>query len=86
MILPNRQRNDSTKKWVGLSMAMKTKALVWFQVFSEDLNYETYEDNYFNLLHELQDLLKKKVDLVAEKTLKNPYLIESINESKIQLI
>jgi predicted nucleotidyltransferase len=54
--------------------------------FSEDLNYETYADNYFNLLHELQDLLKKQVDLVAEKTLKNPYLIESINESKIQLL
>jgi uncharacterized protein len=54
--------------------------------FPENLNYETYSDNYFNILHELQDLLKKQVDLVAEKTLKNPYLIESINESKIQLL
>lgn len=54
--------------------------------FSEDLDYETYANNYFSLLDELQDLLKKKVDLIAEKTLRNPYLIESINESKIQLI
>jgi uncharacterized protein len=54
--------------------------------FSEDLDYETYANNYFSLLTELQDLLKKQVDLVAEKTLKNPYLIESINENKIQLI
>ena len=54
--------------------------------FSEDLDYETYANNYFSLLNELQDLLKKQVDLVAEKTLRNPYLIESINESKIQLL
>ena len=54
--------------------------------FSEDLDYETYSNNYFSLLHELENLLQREVDLVAEKTLKNPYLIESINESKIQLI
>jgi predicted nucleotidyltransferase len=54
--------------------------------FSEDLDYETYANNHFNLFNELQDLLKKQVDLVAEKTLRNPYLIESINESKIQLV
>lgn len=54
--------------------------------FPADMDYESYSDNYFNLLHELQDLLKKEVDLVAEKTLKNPYLIESIELSKIQLL
>ena len=54
--------------------------------FPEDLDYETYANNYFSLLRELEILLKKQVDLVAEKTLKNPYLIASINESKIQLI
>lgn len=54
--------------------------------FPENLDYETYAANYFNLLHELENLLQKQVDLVAEKTLKNPYLIESINESKIQLL
>jgi predicted nucleotidyltransferase len=54
--------------------------------FPENLDYEIYADNYFRLLYDLQHLLKKEVDLVAEKTLKNPYLIESINENKIQLI
>jgi uncharacterized protein len=54
--------------------------------FPDDLDYETYANNYFSLLDELQELLKTQVDLVAEKTLRNPYLIESINESKIQLI
>ena len=40
----------------------------------------------FNLLYDLENLLQKQVDLVSKKSLKNPYLIESINESKIQLI
>lgn len=54
--------------------------------FPENTDYETYSNNYFNLLSDLEKLLNKPVDLVAEKTLKNPYLIESINENKIQLI
>ncbi len=54
--------------------------------FSDKSDFEGYSNNYFNLLYALQDLLKKEVDLVAEETLSNPYLIESINQSKIQLI
>ena len=54
--------------------------------FPENLDYETYANNYFCLLDELQELLKKQIDLVAEKTLQNPYLIESINGSKIKLL
>lgn len=54
--------------------------------FSDDLDYEIYANNYFSLLHDLEKLLKYNVDLVAEKTIKNPYLIESINESKIQIL
>ena len=54
--------------------------------FSDKNDFESYTNNYFNLLYALQDLLKKEVDLVAEETLTNPFLIKSINQSKIQLI
>jgi len=54
--------------------------------FSNQSDFESYGNNYFNLLYALQDLLKRDVDLLAEETLSNPYLIESINQSKIQLI
>lgn len=54
--------------------------------FSNRSDFESYGNNYFNLLYALQDLLKRDVDLLAEETLSNPYLIESINQSKIQLI
>lgn len=66
--------------------ATKDSDIDFLYSFPEDLDYETYANSYFGILYELQDLLKKQVDLVAEKTLKNPYLIHSINESKIQLL
>lgn len=54
--------------------------------FPESMDYEVYADSYFGLLHELQALLQRDVELVAEKTLKNPFLIESINKNKVSLI
>lgn len=54
--------------------------------FSPDLDFQTYGNNYFNLLYALQDLLKLEVELVAEETLNNPYLIESINSNKLLVI
>lgn len=58
----------------------------FFVNFSNKTDFERYGENYFDLLYALQDLLKREVELVAEKTLSNPYLIESINQSKIQII
>ena len=54
--------------------------------FPADMDYVVYADNYFSLLHELEALLKREIDLVAEKTIRNPYLKESIEQSKIRLI
>ncbi len=54
--------------------------------FPSDMDYETYANNYFALAHALENLLKKQVDLVTEKTLKNPYLLQTINSHKVQLL
>ena len=54
--------------------------------FPNDMDYETYANNYFDLAHALEDLLKKQVDLVTAKTLKNPYLLQTINSHKVQLL
>lgn len=48
----------------------------------EEIEFNDYADNFFDFLFYLQDLLNRKVDLVAEEKMKNPYFIESINESK----
>lgn len=44
-----------------------------------------YADNYFDLKNSLESLLKRQVDLMEDKAVKNPYLQQSIDSSK-QLI
>jgi predicted nucleotidyltransferase len=54
--------------------------------FPSDMDYVSYANNYFDMLEALESLLKKKVDLIAEETLSNPYLIQKIDSQKIQLL
>ncbi|ANQ50746.1 nucleotidyltransferase domain-containing protein [Flammeovirga yaeyamensis] len=53
--------------------------------FTDKLSIEEYTENYFSLHYKLQELFKRKIDLVTESSLSNPYFIESVDESK-QLI
>ena len=45
-----------------------------------DLN--DYADNYFDFKFSLEDLFKREIDLLEEKTIKNPFLKQSIDYSK----
>lgn len=53
--------------------------------FSENLTIDEYTQNYFTLHYKLRELFGREIDIVTERTLSNPYFIDSINESK-QLI
>lgn len=53
--------------------------------FSDDIDVLEYADNYFSLLDQLQKILKRKVDLVSSKSLKNPVLKEEVYKSKVDL-
>lgn len=53
--------------------------------FDENLTIEEYTTNYFQLQYQLRQLLNREIDIITESSLSNPYLLESINESK-QLI
>jgi predicted nucleotidyltransferase len=48
----------------------------------KDLSFEKYTDNYFDLHEQLELLLEKKVDLITERSLTNPYFIASLENSK----
>ena len=54
--------------------------------FPDDMHFVAYADNYFALADALELLLNKNVDLVTEKTLQNPYLLQNINRHKLQLL
>lgn len=45
-------------------------------------NIVDYFDNYFNLKYALEDLFKRKVDLLEEQTIRNPYLKKSVDQTK----
>ena len=50
--------------------------------YDDDLDPATRGELLLNLDFKLQDFLQREVDVVTEKYLRNPYLIESINKNK----
>ncbi|MGM0581286.1 MAG: nucleotidyltransferase family protein [Bacteroidota bacterium] len=53
-----------------------------FLVDFKKMDFGEYADNYFDLSEKLENLLKKPIDLITLKSLKNPYFIESVDKSK----
>ena len=51
----------------------------------DTLSIDQYTDNYFDLHYKLQDLFGRKIDLLTEKSLSNPYFIKGLEQTK-QLI
>jgi len=39
----------------------------------------------WNLLFEIEDLTKRKVDILTERSLKNPYFIKEVNQTKVPI-
>ena len=48
----------------------------------KELSVEQYTDNYFELHEKLEELFGRKVDLLTERSLSNPYFIKSVEETK----
>jgi predicted nucleotidyltransferase len=46
------------------------------------MEFGEYADTYFEFANKLEDVLNRPVDLVTEKSLGNPFFIESINKTK----
>ncbi len=53
--------------------------------FDKSLDPIEYGELYFDLADKLEALLERKVDLITEPTLRNPYFLENVNKSKILL-
>lgn len=46
------------------------------------MGYGDYADTYFELIEKLENLFNRPVDLVTDKSLRNPFFVESINQTK----
>lgn len=47
-----------------------------------NIEVEDYADNYFDFKFSLQELLKRPIDLLEEKAIKNPFFWDSINRQR----
>jgi uncharacterized protein len=56
-----------------------------FLIAFDNLSFDQYTDNYFELHYKLQDLFNRQIDLLTENSLSNPYFIKRIEQTK-QLI
>jgi len=48
----------------------------------DNLTIEQYTDNYFELHYKLQELFGRKIDLLTERSLSNPYFIKGLEQTK----
>ncbi|MDP2891464.1 MAG: nucleotidyltransferase domain-containing protein [Bacteroidota bacterium] len=46
------------------------------------MDYGDYADSYFSMVEQLEDIFKRPVDLITDKSLSNPYFINSLNQTK----
>ncbi len=56
-----------------------------FLVRFKDIPLEDYFENYIGFQEALEKLLGRNIDLLEVQTLKNPFLIESIEKEKVNI-
>jgi len=68
-----------------LTDRFSSKSDIDFLVDFQDQDPLRYADNYFELKFHLQDLLKRQIDLLEIKSLKNPFLSKQIHSNKVAI-
>ena len=49
------------------------------------INSAEYADNYYELKFSLENILNRKIDLLEEKAIKNPFFLQVVNSQKQML-
>jgi hypothetical protein len=65
-----------------LTENFKKSSVIDLLVDFSEVDLYDYADNYFDLKTSLEKVLKRQVDLLEDKAVKNPYLRKSIDSSK----
>lgn len=58
------------------------KSDIDFLVEFENLGWKGSSGQYFGLLHALEDLLKRKIDLVERDVVRNPYFLKVADQNR----
>ena len=62
-----------------------SKSDIDFLVSFNTMDYADSADNYFLVAEKLESIFKRPIDLVTDKSLGNPFFIESLNKTKTLL-
>lgn len=54
-----------------------------FLISFENLSFDQYTANYFDLHYKLQDLFNRRIDLLTENSISNPYFIKGVDQTKL---
>lgn len=65
-----------------LTNSFNTNSDIDFIVDFINIDVEDYADNYYDLKFSLQDILKRRIDLLEEKAIINPYFRQSVNQQR----
>jgi predicted nucleotidyltransferase len=65
-----------------VSDQMSDKSDIDFVVDFDAIDIKNYADNYFDFKFSLQDVLKRPIDLIEEKAIRNPYFRQAVNERR----
>ena len=68
-----------------LTTKFDTESDVDLVVDFNPIDISTYADNYYDFKFSLQKILKRHIDLLEEKAIKNPYFRQNLNQKR-QLI
>ena len=68
--------------WLCTNNKFNDESDIDLLVSFKPLEFGEYADNYFKAAESFEKVFGRKVDLVTEKSLHNPYFINSVNTSK----
>lgn len=51
----------------------------------KNLSLEEYADNYFSMQSKLEEILDREVDLITERSIKNPYFLQEVLNTRVLL-
>ena len=65
-----------------LNESFSSESDVDFLIKIKEMPVEVYTDSFFHIYNGLQEILNRKIDLLTERSISNPYFLDEINRTK----
>lgn len=69
----------------GSDFSVKSDVDFLYNFKKEEIEFNNYAENFFDFLFELENMLNRKIDLVPDEKIKNPFFLKHVNAEKIKI-